>query len=213
MIKILDLIYPPKCGFCGKICAESLCTKCFLEIKKYENKIEYFNTNRKYFDEYENIFKYDGKIRDKIIEYKFQNKAYLYKTFTKIILNNKKICGFLEKYDIIIPIPIHKNRKKERGYNQTELIAREIAKNTKLILEKDVLVKIKNVTSQTKLTKEKRIQNVKDVFKIISNKKIYKKNIILLDDIYTTGSTVNEASRILKLAGARKIGVLTIAKD
>ena len=102
---------------------------------------------------------------------------------------------------------------RKRGYNQTELIAREIAKNTKLILEKDVLVKIKNVTSQTKLTKEKRIQNVKDVFKIISNKKIYKKNIILLDDIYTTGSTVNEASRILKLAGARKIGVLTIAKD
>ena len=122
---ILELIYPNVCGICEEICKESLCEKCAIEMRKYE--INLINKHKKmYFNESMHIFKYDEIIRQKLIEYKFQDKAYMYKTFAKIILKNKKVCGFLEKYDIIIPVPIHKKRRLKRGYNQTELIVKEI---------------------------------------------------------------------------------------
>lgn len=139
---ILELIYPNVCGICGKICKESLCKRCAIEIEKYE--INLVNKNKKmYFNESMHIFKYNEMIRQRLIEYKFQDKSYMYKTFAKIILKNKKVCGFLEKYDIIIPVPIHKKRRLKRGYNQTELIAKEICKNISLELKTDVLIKKK----------------------------------------------------------------------
>ena len=210
--KILELIYPNACGICEEICKESLCKKCAIEMRKYE--INLINKHKKmYFNESMHIFKYDEIIRQKLIEYKFQDKAYMYKTFAKIILKNKKVCGFLEKYDIIIPVPIHKKRRLKRGYNQTELIAKEICKNISLELKTGVLIKQKNIKAQSELNKNERKQNIKNAFEIKNINEIIDKKILLFDDIYTTGSTVNECSKILKKAGAKQIGVVTIAKD
>lgn len=209
---ILDLLYPNVCGICGEICKDSLCKKCENAIKKY--KIDLISKNPKmYFDESMHIFKYDEITRQKIIEYKFQEKSYLYKMFAKIILKNEKVCGFFEKYDIMIPVPIHKKRRLKRGYNQTELIAKEICKNVDLELKTNVLIKQKNIVAQSELNKNERIQNIKNAFGIKNVNEIRNKNVLLFDDIYTTGSTVNECSRILKQVGVNKIGVLTIAKD
>ena len=209
---ILELIYPNVCGICGKICKESLCKRCAIEIEKYE--INLVNKNKKmYFNESMHIFKYNEMIRQRLIEYKFQDKSYMYKTFAKIILKNKKVCGFLEKYDIIIPVPIHKKRRLKRGYNQTELIAKEICKNISLELKTDVLIKQKNIKAQSELNKNERKQNIKNAFEIKNINEIIDKKILLFDDIYTTGRTVNECSKILKKAGAKQIGVVTIAKD
>jgi len=209
---ILELIYPTTCGICDKICKEALCKKCELKLKKYEiNLIR--KTKKMYFNESIHIFRYEDLIREKIISYKFANKAYLYKTFSKIILKNEKICGFFKNYDIIIPVPIHKKRKLERGYNQTELIAKAIANQTRLKLEKNVLLKQKNIVSQSSLNKNDRKQNVKNAFIVNNIEKVINKKILLFDDIYTTGSTVNECAKILKRAGAKQVGVLTIAKD
>ena len=108
---------------------------------------------------------------------------------------------------------MHKHKKSVRGYNQSELIAKEIAKQMELKFEKDVLVKQRNTEVQSTLTKAQRKQNVKGAFLITDITKIIGRKIILVDDIYTTGSTVNECSRILKLAGAKEICVVTIAKD
>ena len=209
---ILNLIYPPVCGFCGQICNEHLCKKCEIKIKKYQiNSIK--KIKDKYFDELLCLFKYEDIIRETIIKYKFQNKPYLYKTFSKIILKNKKIYSFLKKYDIIIPVPISKKRKSERGYNQSALIAKEITKNTSLKYEKNNLIKIKNTVEQSKLNKKQRQINVKNVYTIENKETLLNKNILLLDDICTTGNTVNECARILKQAGIKNVGVLTIAKD
>lgn len=211
---ILELIYPNVCGVCKKICKENLCRKCEIKIKQYEiNKIKEYKDNKFYFDESIHIFKYEDIIRKILVEYKFQEKSYLYKTFSKIILKNEKICGKLKKYDIIIPVPIHKKRKLIRGYNQTELIAKKIAKNIDLKMENKVLFKNKNIVSQSELNKSERIKNVKEAFVVKNEEKVENKKILIFDDIYTTGSTVNECSKILKNAGASKIGILTIAKD
>ena len=179
------------------------------------------------------IFKYEGQIRQLIIDYKFNEKSYMYKTFVNFLLNNKKIFENIKKYDKIIPVPISKKRYKERGYNQSLLIAKEIVrqiskrrletdekntikiskKQTNLELVNNCLIKTKNIIEQSKLNKEDRQQNIQGVYSIQNKKIITNKKILLIDDIYTTGSTVNECSRILQQANPKKIGILVLAKD
>ena len=213
--KILDLIYPNVCGFCNKLNKNCLCKKCEINIKKYLNEkvIVFLNDKTKYYDYYFYILKYEELIRNKIIDYKFNEKAYLYKTFAKIILKNEKICGILKKYDIIIPVPIHKNRKTIRGYNQSELIAKELGKTLNIPVYDKSLIKVKNNRAQSKLGKNDRKLNVLGAYRLNDDKNIKDKKIILLDDIFTTGNTVNECSKVLKKAKAKDIFVLTIAKD
>ena len=152
-------------------------------------------------------------MRNLIIDYKFNDKPYLNELFAKIILKNEKICRKIKKYDIIVPVPIHKKRKNERGYNQSELIARKLAKNLNLELVNDSLIKQKNTLPQSTLSKKQREENAKQVYKIQNKPKIENKKVILLDDIYTTGATTKECSKVLKQNGAKEILVLTIAKD
>ena len=214
--KILNLIYPSICGICGKINKNSLCKKCEIELKKQaENRI----TNNgeeiqdKYFNELMYIFKYEGQIRKLILDYKFNEKSYLYLTFVNFLLKNKKIFENIKNYDTIMPVPISKKRLKTRGYNQSLLIAKEIAQRTNLKLMNDCLIKTKNIIEQSKLNKEDRIQNIQGVYKLKNMKLIENKKILLIDDIYTTGSTVNECSKMLIIGNPIKIGVLVLAKD
>lgn len=212
---MLNLIYPPVCGICGKINKKYLCKRCEISLKPYTiNKIVSCENNPKIYYNYQiKILKYDGIIRSKIIEYKFKEKAYLYKTLEKIILNEKKIYSFLKKYDIIIPIPLYRKRKWERGYNQTELIAKELAKDLKLTLESKILKKIRDTKKQSTLTKTERTKNVKGAFDLNDIAKLKDKKVILFDDIYTTGSTLNECSKLLRKAEVKEISILTIAVD
>ena len=220
--KILNLIYPPMCGICGKFNDDFLCPKCqkILEneavfgIDKYEKiKIEKNLQERKYFNEHLYIFEYEGIIRRIILKYKFEDKAYLYKTFVNFLLKNKNFFEFIKKYDTIIPVPISRKRRALRGYNQSELIVKEIANFTNLKEESDCLFKIKNVIEQSKLNKEERQKNIQGVYELRNKEKLYKKKILLVDDIYTTGSTVNECSKVLRGAKPKQIGIFTIAKD
>ena len=209
------LIFPPCCLICGKLTNKNLCKECEKELyKKAIFKIENNENKELYFEKHIYIFLYKDKIRNLILDYKFNDKSYLYKIFSEIIIKNKKICGILKKYDIIIPVPIHKKRKKQRGYNQSELIAKEIASNLEgLECKCSVVEKIKHTLPQSSLSKEQRKQNVQNVYKVINKEKIKNKKIILFDDIYTTGSTVNAIAKILKENGASQILILTIAKD
>ena len=209
---LLDIIYPPVCGICDKINKKNLCKKCEIKIKPYQiNEIE--KIKNKSFDYQIKILKYENIIRDKIINYKFNEKAYLYKTFAKIILKNKKIYGFLKKYDIIMCVPMHIKKKMLRGYNQSELIAKELAKKLQIEKQFNNLIKIKDTKKQSTLTKEQRKTNLKNAFQIKDIEKVKNKKVILFDDIYTTGSTVEECSKVLKRVGVSSIAVVTLAID
>lgn len=209
--KIINELYPKQCIICGKLYSNEICNKCYKALEILAKSEKYKN---KSFNEHIYLFKYEGRIRKLIIDYKFNDKAYLSNFFTKIIIKNEKICRKIKSYDIIIPVPIHKKRKNERGYNQSELIAKKIVENiNQLQLVTDSLIKQKNTVAQSTLTKQQRKQNVKQVYKIANKQKIQNKKIILLDDIYTTGATAEECSKILKQNGAKEILVLTIAKD
>ena len=219
---ILNLVYPPVCGICGKFNQDFLCKKCQkmleaeakFEIDKVDNQ-EYFFENHLY------IFKYEGIIRKLILNYKFNEKSYLYKTFVNFLLKNEKFFKILKSYDTIIPVPVSAKRMNERGYNQSELLANDIVKQ---IIEKsiekaececitDCLVKNKNIIEQSKLNKEQRQKNIQGVYILKNKEKLINKKILLIDDIYTTGSTANECCKVLQKVKPKKIDVFTIAKD
>lgn len=214
--KILNLIYPQTCGICGKLSPNSLCNKCEIELKKQtENQIinNGAEIKDKYFNELMYIFKYEGQIRKLILDYKFNEKSYIYLTFVNFLLKNKKIFENIKNYDTIIPVPISKKRQKARGYNQSLLIAKEISNQTNLELVNNCLIKTKNIIEQSKLNKEDRMQNIQGAYKLKNKQLIKNKKILVIDDIYTTGSTVNECSKILRQGNPNKIGILVLAKD
>ena len=161
------------------------------------------------------LFDYKSEIRKYIINYKFYDKTYLYIFLANIIIKNKKVCEFLNCYDIITPVPMHYLKKWQRGYNQTALIARKISIDTEELEYIEILKKIKNTKSQSSLNKEQRLNNVQNVYRAKEKyiEYIKNKNILIFDDVYTTGSTVNECAKELNKYTKEKIGVLTIAKD
>ena len=209
---LINILYPKTCGICNRIGKNEVCPKCNRKLKKL-NQFSFEKCNGEYYQELAYLFKYEGIIRKKLIDYKFYELGYLYKTFSYFFLKNKKILDFIKKYDIIIPIPIHNKRKKQRGYNQTELIARKICKEVGIELAIDVIKKTVNTKPQSTLNQEKRKSNSKNVYSLYKQEKIKDKNILIFDDIFTTGSTVSEFSRILSLAKPKSIGVMIIAKD
>ena len=152
-------------------------------------------------------------IRKIILNYKFHDKSYLYKTIVNFLLKNEKLFENLKSYDTIIPVPISTKRYKERGYNQSYLIAKEISKKLKIKCNNNSLLKAKNIIEQSKLNKIERQKNIQGVYILCNPKALQNKKILLIDDIYTTGSTVRECSKMLMQANPKKIGVFTIAKD
>ena len=178
------------------------------------------------------MFKYKN-IRKNILDYKFNEKSYYYKAFVNILLKDKKMCEILKSYDIIVPVPIHNKRRMERGYNQTELIAKELSRkinyctNTmektkqEILKYENILIKKNNTKPQSSLNKIQRAENAKNVYELRKEKrmlleyeKLKNKNILIFDDIYTTGATANECAKVIKEGLApNKIGILTMAKD
>lgn len=202
----LDFLFPPACGVCEKIGEGYLCKNCYQELQKYKIKTN-IRTERFH------LLRYEGIIREKMIAYKFYDKSYLYNLFYKILIDDKSACEFLKSYDIIIPVPIHKKRKWQRGYNQSELIAKKISSELKIPIVTDVLKKQINTLPQSTLDKIDRAKNAQNVYNVENRLKILNKRVLIFDDIYTTGATAQECKKVLKIAGANKVGVMTIAKD
>lgn len=214
--KALNFFFPQTCGICEKICDDAICNKCKKELDKisFPSRKCFLELKGIYYDEHMHIFKYNGMIKEKIVKYKFKDRAYLSKFFAEIIYSNKKVMKYIYSYDYIIPIPLSKIRKRLRGYNQTYLILKELKKrDINIKLETDILYKDQNIKPQSTLNEIERKINIKNAYSVKNIEKIKNKKILLFDDVFTTGSTTNECSRLLKENGAKKVGVLTIAKD
>ena len=211
---VLNLFFPKTCGICEKICTSAICSVCKKKLEKITipHRKCFLEITGIYYDEHMHIFKYEGLI--KVRQYKFGNQAYLCEFFAEIIYSNKKVMKYINKYDYIIPIPLHKYRNRERGYNQSFLILKALAKKNKnIIIKNNILQKQRNIKPQSSLNKLERKNNIKNAYTITNKLEIKNRKILLFDDVFTTGSTTNECSRVLKENGAKKIGVLTIAKD
>ena len=196
---------------------KSLCNKCRNKLKEeYKFERDDYKTDvSKNFIEHYYFFKYKNLIREQILGLKFNEKAYNCQTLAYFLKNMQKSFEKLKKYDIIIVVPVSRKRQKDRGYNQSEIIAREISKILNIPIKRNRLYKNKNTVPQSTLNKEQREENAKDAYIAKNCKKIANKKILLIDDIYTTGSTANECAKALVNNGINRnqIGILTIAKD
>ena len=203
----LNLLFPPCCGICGKL--EDLKSNRFICDTCLE-KLESYKLHKKIDKETYSIFRYESIIRNLILEYKFMDKSYLYRTFSSCILFDKKVCNFIKSYDIISPVPLSYRRFFERGYNQTTLICKEVARNIG-IAYLETLKKIKNIKPQPTKSLKDRVEDVKGVYVLKNNIYIKKRKVLIFDDILTTGATSSECKKALLKGGATSVGVLTLA--
>ena len=217
MEKLLDIIFPKVCIRCGKQESSYICSSC---LPFFYSKVKILKINNKFYDYLIYVNKYKDEMRTKLLGFKFYDKSYYADFFINLLLTDKKINSFLKKFDIIIPVPMNKSKKVSRGYNQAELLARSLCKQfeklnkykDKILYNTEILKKKRENRTQSLLNKFERIKNVENVFYIEHKEKIIGKNIILLDDIFTTGATANECSKILKNNGAKSICVIVIFK-
>ena len=213
---VLNLIFPPVCGFCNEIDSNFLCEKCKNKLSLATiSKIDEYVNVPVYFDEHFYMFKYEKEIRNFILKYKFDEKSYMFKSFAKLMCDDNVFKDrFINEFDYIVSVPIHKKRYKQRGYNQSELIAKEIGKICGKTYHKNVLIKKKNIVAQSSLDRLDRVRNIKDAFELGVEKSVVNgKRIAIFDDVFTTGATVNECSKVLKDNGADYVGIFSLAKS
>lgn len=233
---ILNFLLNEKCLICQKetkkfnpclTCLEKIeintyfyCPKCFKRIPNFKKTCHldynYFLTFLTSFNQ-EIIKKMIHQLKYKNYKSILNSLNFLIEKF--ISLNKENLEKFsLDKKTIIIPIPLHQKRKKYRGYNQAEIISEIFLKNLILktninaLIDLTALKRIKNNPSQTNLNFFNRKLNVLNIFKLINSKNIFQKEIILIDDVFTSGATLNEAIKILKKAKPKKILIFVLAK-
>lgn len=207
---LLDIVFPKVCLSCGRYVRSYLCTSCF---EKIDLRFKIFPIQNKSYNFLIYLGKYKDEIRKRLLEFKFYNKAYVNEYFLEFLIKDKNMCDFLNNFDVIIPVPMYKDKKLKRGYNQTELFSKNLSKKLKICYEDNILIKFKENKTQSLLLPNERKKNVKDVFKIENSFKLKNKKIILVDDIFTTGATVNICSNLLKKSGTSEIVILVIAKS
>jgi len=203
----LDLIFPIVCLDCGQE-GEYLCSNCFKKLKFCAKNYDF---NLKYVDE----VIIAGDYEDEILATLIKNLK-----FKSVLAISKILADYLSLFwqgralnirnPLVIPLPLSKQRERWRGFNQTKVIAQDFAINFGYELNYD-FKKIKHTRPQSCLRAKKRFKNVKDVF-AYEGEPLWGRTIILLDDVITTGATINEAAKILKAAGAKKIIALAVAK-
>ncbi len=214
----INFLYPPFCYTCDKRLMDEeklICETCWKSFKSFEGGIKIDRKDLKLpsgknFTECHTIYYYNDKTLKLIHVFKYYKKSSLSirigKDFGDVIRKN----NFEKKYDMIIPVPLHKSRERERGFNQSNLICKQAASISGLPLLNDVIIRKKNSKSQSQLAYKERIENVKNIFNIKSPRKIKGRKIILIDDIITTGLTVNSCCSELKKHGAEEILCLAV---
>lgn len=229
---ILDIIYPRKlsCLFCGNpiteindflLCRycmsiltfiqENVCIKCGRPFSgEYANGLCSECKNEKvYFDRCSSVFEFSGMVQSALHRLKYEGEREIARGIGAFM--SRKLKALKWHVDIILPVPMHEKRMKERGYNQSLLLASEVARECNIDLYEGVLIRNRDTESQTHLSRMERVHNVKGAFDVIGKKAIQGKAVLIIDDIMTTGSTLNECSKVLKQEGAREIYCLAAA--
>lgn len=229
MLKFLsDLLFPQnlKCVVCGDELNDDgtngICDNCLRELNfiinpcptcgdQMENENTYCLNCKKrehtYFKRHRSVFIYDGTAKRLIISAKLGGKKYLSENMSEFLSSAYKTNRF--KCDAITFVPSGVKRIKERGFNIAKLLAENLGKNLNLPVV-DTMERL-NESHQINKDYKSRQDNIKNAFKILNNVDVKNKTILIVDDVYTTGATMNECARILKLAGAKEIFCLTLA--
>lgn len=201
--KKLQFITDPKCNICShpfefQVADNLICAKCLSDKPSYDKAIT--------------VFRYNQIIKKVIGDFKYRDTTYLAKKFARILFN--RASSEIDKTDFIIAVPLHKKRLRKRKFNQAILLTKELSKLSKKEFFYDFLLRIKNTTAQAGLRKKQREKNLRGAFALNEKyKEIVKgKKILLIDDVMTTGTTLENCAKVLKKSGAKEVNILVIAK-
>lgn len=228
--ELIDIIYPPRCPVCGEIkreksrltCRECLkkliwikepqCKKCgkMLVSKEQEycfdcSKVQY------HFESGYPLWNYNDVMRKSIAAFKYGGRREYGKFYGEALAKRYGAKFLALQINIIIPVPVHHTKRRERGYNQTEIIADILGEKLGIPVWKDWLVRIRKTMPQKELNQQERLKNLEEAFSIEKRYKLQENlKVLLLDDIYTSGSTVEACTKVLLKSGIDKVYVSTL---
>jgi ComF family protein len=215
---ILNIFYPSFCIRCElelKKHERLLCEDCWHRLPQLDEELETITDlkskyrERIYFTHTLSVWKFDPHLQTIIHHLKYQNFKSLAENIGIFMAEKIKRSGILNNDALLIPVPLHKTRVRERGYNQSELLCKVIAAETGVGYDAKILKRIRYTQSQTKLNAANRSVNVKNAFKVSQREKIAKKTILLVDDVITTGATINACAKELVKNGAKEVIIIS----
>lgn len=224
--RILEFLYPTTCIFCGKICKSGICDTCRRKVpyireprckrcgKPIHLKEEEFCFDcrrRKFsYEQGRSLWLHKEPVQSAIYAFKYKNRRVYGEVFAKEMAQRFESWIDLWEIDLIIPVPLHKKRRRKRGFNQAQILAEELGRRLHIPVDASLVIREKDTTPQKELGQGNRKKNLKKAFRLVKPS-VKDKRILIIDDIYTTGSTIDSMAEILKKAGVEKIYFLTIS--
>ena len=223
---LLKMLYPQTCYFCGRINATPICKKCMEEVDYIEEprckkcgkpiryqEQEYCHDCKKrefFFEQGRSVWLHKGVVAWSIYQFKYHNRRIYGKFYAEEMWRNYG--GKLREWgiELIVPVPLHRKRERRRGYNQSELLARHLGYISGIEVNSKAVKRVRYTTPQKQLNDKERKRNLKEAFRTTKYWK-KKSRVLIVDDIYTTGNTIDAVAEVLRQNGAEKIWFLTIS--
>lgn len=225
-----DLFFPPRCIYCNDFLAVGdrplICRKCEDLLPKIEVRcskcggVFTYNNGKpecltckaagRYFDGVFSASSYRGDTRKAILKYKFSSQVYMAKPLAHFTIDGLKKLAV--KTDIVLSVPPDPGRQTKRGFDATGELAKVIAKSLKLPYKSNIIRKIKSTPAQSTLTRAQRLKNLKGAFAVSSRADLNGLSVLLIDDVFTTGATTSEITKLLKKKGAKYVFVATLSR-
>ncbi len=164
------------------------------------------------FDAARSAARYDGVVGEALRKLKYENALWLAPDMAKLLHNCLEAEYPTQKFDLIVPVPLYHVRRRHRGFNQSAVLARELGRRMGCPFSSSVLRRIRPTITQTNLTAKERLSNVNNAFEYKKKKRLSGRRILLIDDVMTTGATVNVCAKALKKGGAVSVHVITVAR-
>jgi ComF family protein len=231
---LLDMLFSRTCEGCGAAMAEdagSLCWDCRAEVKAVQVpfcercgdpvagsvsgpfECAWCVKTQPAFEWARSAVRYDGVAKACLRRFKYNAGAWLLDDLTDWLVALWRVCpATVREADMATCVPLYPKRERERGYNQSALLGERLARRIGIPFRGRLLWRRRSTASQTRLTAAQRVHNVKGVFSVPWSRSVRGARILLVDDVMTTGATVNECARALKDAGAASVMVLTVAR-
>jgi len=237
---LIDLIYPPRCGVCQAFLWENranhdgleigFCRDCYHAFEKVSSPLcpscgrpfasaggedhacGHCLAKRPYYDIARAPYLFEGPLMTAVHDLKYAKKSHLAQSLGPLLASFAESWLGRDSSLLVMPVPLHPRRLRERGFNQSLLLARHVASRLGADIDYLSLQRTRSTRPQTQLTSDERRKNVRRAFSVAEKKELKRRSVLLIDDVATTGSTLNECARALKKAGVKEVYCLVLAR-
>ena len=226
--------YPPVCQFCGQRRAKPeegfVCSHCWSQVRfirppycercglpfegHFTTTFECANCREMelHFSAARSAVVASGLVLEAIHRYKYQGALWFEPFLADLLVREAGPALLEQKWDWIVPVPLHPTKKREREFNQAGRLAAQLSASTKIPVNENWLRRVSPTVTQTRLTREQRTGNMRGAFAMASGKRFHGERVVLLDDVFTTGATTSACAKVLQTAGVGEVCVWTVAR-